>query len=327
LALQTAQNIERVSAQAYVSQLIGLYYCGVCRWAEAERLFEQAATWFGQIELQHSWAECTSLQGKICFYQGKFSQGQYYFAQLLSAAQYYGNLAAQHYALVGQAECSLRLGRPALEQVCAWLEQANGLQARYPGYTQQVRLYGLLALVQLYQGNGALAYQTAQTGAQFIKRGGFIAFWAVEGYAGVAETFLSLWETALTGGQAVAAPELLAKSARQACQALRHFAQTYPLGQPRAWLYQGWYEWLVGQRERAYKAWSQSLAAAERLGMPYEAGRAHYELGRHASPPKAGPNLAGPEHLRQAGDIFASLDAAYDLDRVNAEVRMRNDES
>jgi tetratricopeptide (TPR) repeat protein len=317
LALQTAQNIDKLSAKAYVSQVTGLYYCGICRWAEAEALFEQAASLFGQLEWRHSWAECTSLLGKVCYYQGKFGQSQQYYADLLHAAQYHGNLAAQHWGLVGQAECALRLGQPSLEQVGAWLERANALPANYPEYTQQVRLYGFLALTHLYQGNWSLAQQAAQTGAQFIKRSGFITFWAIEGYAGVAETFLTLWENNLTGGRTVTETEVLAKSARQACQALHRFARTYPLGQPRAWLYQGLYDWLVGKADRAYEAWSKSLTAAERLGMPYEQGRAHFERGRHLPVQSGRDGLNCQEHLQRAADLFIQLGAAHDLEQVN----------
>ncbi|MBE7554248.1 MAG: hypothetical protein HS126_24560 [Anaerolineales bacterium] len=318
LALQTAQNMDKLSARAYVSQVAGLYYCGICRWVEAEELFEQAANLFGQLEWRHSWAECTSLLGKVCYYQGKFSQSQQYYANLFQAAQYHGNLAAQHWGLVGQAECALRLGQPSLEQVGAWLERANALPANYPEYTQQVRLYGFLALTHLYQGNWSSAQQAAQTGAQFIRRSGFMTFWAIEGYAGVAETFLTLWENNLTGGHAVTGTEFLAKAAQQACQALHRFARTYPLGQPRAWLYQGLYEWLAGRADRAYEAWGKSLTTAQRLGMPYEQGRAHFELGRRLpSKQSAKDGLSSQEHLQQAANIFAQLGAVYDLEQVN----------
>jgi predicted ATPase/DNA-binding SARP family transcriptional activator len=322
LARQTAQTIDKIAAQAYTAEVLGVYYSGVCRWIEAGPLFGQAAAQFGRLGLRHSWAECTSLHGKISYYQGKFSQSQQYYADLLGAAQYHGDLAAEHWALVGLAECALRLGQPALDQVHTWLERAEALPANYPEYTQHVRFYGVLALAHLYQENRAMAHQTAQTGAQFIKRSGFIAFWAIEGYAGVAETFLTLWEASHLSGQSATEREQLAQAARQACQAFRQFARTFPLGQPRAWLCQGLYESLTDQPERAYEAWSKSLAAAEQLGMPYEQGRAHYEMGRYAaSHQQARDTLSSREHLQQAYHIFAKLGAVYDLARVNAALK------
>jgi predicted ATPase/DNA-binding SARP family transcriptional activator len=319
LAFQVSQEVDRLATQAYVSETIGVYYCGVCRWAEAETLFEQAISGFNQLEMRRSWAECSSLLGKTFYYQGKYKQALPYFVNLLPAGQYHGDQAAQHWALLGQVECALRLGQPALDQVCAWLEMAKLLPADYPGNTQHVRFYGVLALTLMYRGDPALAQQAAQTGLDFMKRGGFIAFWAVEGYAGIAETFLSLWEANKQAGED---SRLLAKSAQQACRALHQFARTYPLAQPWAWLYQGLYEWLAGKPEQAYKTWSQSLAAAERLGMPYQQARAHYELGRHLpSDQKAKDDLSYQAHLQRAYDLFAELGAAYDLARIEASVK------
>jgi eukaryotic-like serine/threonine-protein kinase len=322
LAFQVSQEVDRLSTKAYVSETIGVYYCGVCRWAEAETLFEQAISGFDQLEMRRSWAESSSLQGKMFYYQGKYKQSLPYFANLLPAGQYHGDHAAQHWALLGQVECALRLGQPALDQVYAWLEKAKLLPADYPGYTQQVRFYGVLALAHLYGGALALAQQAAQTGLGFTEQGDFIAFWAVEGYAGIAETFLSLWEASHINERTEHDPKLLAQSARQACRALRQFARTYPLGQPWAWLYQGLYEWLAGKPGQAYKAWSQSLAAAERLGMPYQQARAHYEIGRHTpSDQKARDGLSRQEHLQRAYDIFDNLGTAYDLARVEAMLK------
>jgi hypothetical protein len=254
------------------------------------------------------------LLGKTFYYQGKYKQALPYFANLLPAGQYHGDKAAQHWALLGQVECALRLGQPALAQVCAWLEMAKLLPADYPGNTQHVRFYGVLALTLLYRREPVLAQQAAQTGLDFMKRGGFTAFWAVEGYAGIAETFLSLWEANHQAGED---SRLLAKLAQQACGTLHQFARTYALAQPWAWLYQGLYEGLAGKPEQAYKAWSQSLASAERLGMPYQQARAHYEIGRHLpSGQKGGGGLNYQAHLQRAYDLFAELEAAYDLARV-----------
>jgi eukaryotic-like serine/threonine-protein kinase len=61
-------------------------------------------------------------------------------------------------------------------------------------------------------------------------------------------------------------------------------------------------------------AWNKSLNAAERLGMPYEQGRAHYELGRHLPP--GHPDRQ--EHLRRAGELFADIGASYELTHAQA---------
>ena len=48
--------------------------------------------------------------------------------------------------------------------------------------------------------------------------------------------------------------------------------------------------------DTAVAAWNKSLNAAERLAMPYEQGRAYYELGRHLPPDH--PSRTGPPQPR-----------------------------
>lgn len=98
----------------------------------------------------------------------------------------------------------------------------------------------------------------------------------------------------------------------QACKKLRGFARVFPFGQPRSWLFQGEYAWLADKPGKAHKAWAKSLAYAEELNMPYEQGLAHYEIGRHL----LDDNRGREDHLEQAGEIFAHLDAGWDLERV-----------
>jgi hypothetical protein len=85
----------------------------------------------------------------------------------------------------------------------------------------------------------------------------------------------------------------LKKLARAACKSLHRCARLFPVAQPRAWLWQGVYKWLDGKPVRARLAWGQSLAAAQRLGMPYDEALALYEIGRHAAGDEQGANLTG----------------------------------
>jgi hypothetical protein len=72
---------------------------------------------------------------------------------------------------------------------------------------------------------------------------------------------------------------------------------------------QGLVEWLNGKPQSAHKVWRASLAAAEHMAMPYEAGRAHYEIGRHL--PDDAPHRG--THLTRASEIFSELGAGHDL--------------
>jgi hypothetical protein len=126
-----------------------------------------------------------------------------------------------------------------------------------------------------------------------------------EGYACVAEVYLSLWE---------AGDRAAARLARQACAALRQYARAFPIALPRAWLWNGLGVYLSGHHRRGLAAWRKSLAAAERLAMPCEQGRAHYQIGRHLPP----SDPAREAHLTEARQIFANIGALYELANVQA---------
>jgi hypothetical protein len=131
------------------------------------------------------------------------------------------------------------------------------------------------------------------------------SYGVLSGYANPAEVYLSLWEAGYPQPG-------LDRLARKACKVTHSFARVFPIGRPRALLWDGLYHWLAGKPARATRAWQASLAAAARLEMPYDEALAHYELGRHL--PDADPGRE--EHLARACEIFERLGAAYDLARA-----------
>jgi hypothetical protein len=254
---------------------------------------------------------------------GNFKQARQYHLELMTSTQYRGDFEVLHWALLGQTECALRLGQPELEQVFVYLDRASALPIDQIDQTELIRFYGLLALAHLAQGDRPAAWQAAEAGLRHITGAGLVGPWAMEGFGSVAETFLTLWETGAAPGSSVplswTTDQDLKSSAQQTCKALHKFVWGYPLGETRAWLYQGWYEWLVNRPAKAWAAWQKSLTAAERLKMPYDQGRAHYQLGRHCWPEKNGAdNRQRQDHLRRACEIFTELDAACDLAQAQA---------
>src|SRR5947208_361472 len=137
-----------------------------------------------------------------------------------------------------------------------------------------------------------------------------MANYDLEGVAGAAEVYLTLWESTPAGDGATGRG--LRRRARQAGDALDRFARVFPIARPRADLCRGRFYRLAGRRPRAARAWCRSLQAAERLEMPFEEGLVHFEIGRHAEPGDA----ARPHHLDRARTLFARLGAAHDLARV-----------
>jgi hypothetical protein len=83
-------------------------------------------------------------------------------------------------------------------------------------------------------------------------------------------------------------------------------------------LWRGCAEWLRGRPSAAHRAWRHCLKEAERFALPYEAARAHYEIGRRLGI----TDPARRAHLVEAEEGFRRLNAAVDLERVVAALRV-----
>ncbi len=115
----------------------------------------------------------------------------------------------------------------------------------------------------------------------------------------MAETYLWLAEQ---GGELQKNMSL--KKAKSTCHAaLREGAKMHPK-LPKAMRLQGTYEWLRGKHAAAQKWWQKSLTEAERMGLQYDVGMVHLEMGQR---------LGERAHMEQAEAISAEIGAELDL--------------
>ncbi len=210
--------------------------------------------------------------------------------------------------LDGGAINLIRLGKT--DDALALLQKAEPFLTAVGDRLQVINHNGMVGMAHLQQGNFELARQAADSVASLLAHASPTICTEFDGYAGLAEVYLGLLEAE----EKSQIPSEASKSqARQACRALSQFARVFPMAQPRAALLQGLVEWLDGKPQSAHTVWRKSLAAAEQMAMPYEAGRAHYEIGRHL--PAGDPNRK--LHLTRAREIFSELGAGYDLSLVS----------
>jgi tetratricopeptide (TPR) repeat protein len=94
------------------------------------------------------------------------------------------------------------------------------------------------------------------------------------------------------------------KKARRARRKALYWSQLRRIILPEATRLQGVYDWLTGREASAQAHWQRSLKTAEEMGMRYEVGMTHLEMGRR---------LKDLEHLLQAEAIFTEIGAEWDL--------------
>ena len=256
------------------------------------------------------------MMAEAAYCAGDPERGVRLWTELHATACNRGDRLQQAWGLNGRSEGLLRTGgKEQAGEAAALLGAALRLFAENTDRISVLTTHGLLAVAQFRAGNRQAARQAAEDGMRLVEMlSRPTSYYMLGGYWGVASTLLDLWET-----ESPERGKVIAGRAMQACRALARYARAFPLGGPSACLCNGRVAWLAGRRRAAMRAWRKCLAIAARLGMPWEQGLAHLEIGRHL--PAGSPERQ--EHLARAGEIFARTHSRFDLARTQDLLRGR----
>jgi tetratricopeptide (TPR) repeat protein len=296
---QAALNIQdHPPSRALTLLFVGAYNIGIGKWTECERAYQQALEIFDRLGDGRNWAFSFAGLGFSAYFQGQFARCLNRGAELYKTAQASNNYEHQMWGLNFQATCLLKQGQTS--QAAALLEKASPLLADITdSRLTELYYWGASAVTHLKHGHWKHAQDAAATCARLLALAPIPYFSSLEGYSDVAEVYLTLWEKEKS--QVLYVKPHMEMNAKQACRALHLFARIYPIAKPRSLVWQGLCDWLDGKPGRARRAWQKSLAAAQKLAMPYDEAMAYYEIGRHATGGEREENLA------RAGDIFDRL--------------------
>jgi class 3 adenylate cyclase/tetratricopeptide (TPR) repeat protein len=307
-ALDTAQASEHLESREFVSMTASYYFSGVGAWAKELEQAEQVLALAKLLGDVRRWEDVTSHVIAARYLQGDFAGSLKLADQLYAAASRRRDSRFMALALQAKAYCELYSGKSneameTLQSMRTSVSEGDELAV----LSLKMEMLGLLSVAYLRARDHEKALETAGQVMNLTKKSTPSYYAAITGYTGPAEVYLTLWETKY------GAPKL-EQHAREACRTLGKYARVFPIGQ--AWFRrcQGRYDWLAGKHSKALNAWSQSLARAEKLGMLYDQGLAHYEIARHLSR----DDPAHREHASRAIDIFSRVNAIYDLDLAHA---------
>jgi class 3 adenylate cyclase len=275
LALATARRTAQLGPYAYALNYTAVYAVGVCDWQQAEeRLFEATAV-ADELGDRRQWITARAILAVQRHYQGCYDEGLALNDQVYQAARRTGNLVQQGWGLYSGGENLIRLGRPA--EALPRIEQGYEIAIKDAKVTAQMRAAGIWALAAWQIGDIELARRMADICAKLMGSSAPNIYSALEAYSGLAEVYLGLLEQSPRDST-------LAAQAGNACRIVARYGRLFPLGQARAHIYRGLYEWLLGRPRKANGYWQKGLATAVRLGLPYEKERAGYEVDRHRPP-------------------------------------------
>ena len=297
-ALEVAKSLDLRAPLAYVNLIVALYSLGIGDWDRVQEAIEDAIRLYRELGDQRRLGEALSLKAIRLHFLGQSTESINVYAELHHLGETTGDLQQITWGLDGQATNLIRTGK--LKDATALLEKTQPLFARSNDRTEEIVYFGTLAVLRIYQGDPAAARLAADKSLA-LSIGDSAVYSALEGYAGTVETYLTLWENNPP------AEQTLAPLALQALKTLQGHASRFPFGRPRSLIWQGLYEWLIGNHEKAFRTWKRAVESAQKFHLLYEEGLAHYQISRHLS--KTDPGYR--EHLANAREIFHNLEVRY----------------
>ncbi|MEZ4712665.1 MAG: BTAD domain-containing putative transcriptional regulator [Caldilineaceae bacterium] len=307
-------SVQQPDKKAQAFLLLMLANTGQGNWQQSKWTITQAIEIYQILELPRQLDVAHTLAGELHALLGEFAQSRHYYALECASAKQRNDPFAKLWGFVGQAECSIHLGDMSHTKLKSYLDAALALPQENFDESQKIRLYGCQAQVYLAQDELVLAQQAAETVLSLIEHNPIPTYWALEGYSGVMEVYLRLWENGQHSKRVTMETEAFAKAANAVCQGFWQMTRVYAIARPRANIYQGTIHWLNGKHKKAHQAWQKGINHDKALGMRFDEGLAHYEMARHLPVEDTERQV----NLHQAIRIFSELGTGYDLERAQA---------
>ncbi len=303
-ALGVAKITSHLESREFVLMSAAYYYSGAGVWGQVEQCGKQLIQTAEQLGDGRRWQDGVGILMSMHHFRGDFTTSERLAHELYAHASRQHDLRYMARGLQGMTYSELHLGK--IDEALASAREFQNLldEGQIQVLQLKMELWGLVALTLLRKGESAEAVKAAEQALELTTNRRATFYAAFMGYTAPTEVFLTLWETDHN--------TQYAERAHVAIENLAKYARVFPIGQPRLELFRGRSAWLEGKQGVAQRAWKTSLAHAKQLEMVYDQGLANYEIARHLPITNAARN----EPLARANQIFAQVNAAYDLARA-----------
>jgi len=253
-----------------------------------------------------AWAFPTSILASGSIHRGEFAEALALCKELIRVGQDSGAPALLCWGKSALGYVLRRQGQ--LGEAIECQQKALELAEAIPDYIYQITSRADLGLCYLRQGNWQAALSELETCWHFVVKHHVIEpFSRTTMFNNLAETYLFAVESGGTSEKAV-----WLNKAKHACQAAIKASSACQFKTPETMRVHGSYEWLRGKHALAQKWWQKGLAGAERMGLRYDLGMIHLEMGQR---------LGERRHLEEAEIIFTDIGAEWDLAKARKLLR------
>ena len=264
---------------ARCNQLQSLYLGATGDFGQCRALLEEALAIADEIGDQRFRREFTSLLGIVALPLGQLDEAEQRRASFLELTETSGDVQARAWALIEMAEIALYRGQT--DAAISWVERVVPLLDRLSP-AEMIWSHGILARAHLEAGDMARALDTASRTLETIRRALPVGYYTYEGYAGVAEVFVTALEQGAIGAERAA----LRRAATRAVKALSGFARSFPFVLPRLLILAARLEAVLGRAGKACARLPEAAELARALRMPLEEAAAHLALAATAAAPQ-----------------------------------------
>jgi class 3 adenylate cyclase/tetratricopeptide (TPR) repeat protein len=304
--LSIAKEVNQPSNVITVNVVTSAYKLTVGKWEDVREKALEAKAISEELGDYRQWGDSVVLAGESALISGDMADAMKLQLILLEDARRRRNPLQQGWGLFGVAANNIRMGNAS--SAIPMLEEALQILEEIPNIASSINTHGTIALahLRLRQNNQALHH--ADKVLKLAENLSPTVYSLNLGFSAVADVYFQLWENALQDSHLNLDAEQLKASALKAIKLVRAFEKVFPIGQPHTPYYEGWYEWLAGDKQKAVKLWSKSLEAAQKFKMLYEEGLVRTKLGMV----EVSPDIRS-EHLKRAIEIFTEMNAPHEL--------------
>lgn len=278
-----------------------------CNWDEAYNNLNTGIQLADQLGDTRQWSELTATLATSLYLQGQFERAYRVWKDQYQRFSRSESIQSLAWSLYGQGHNLLMLGQ--VDEAIHLIEASIAIPMRNADdKILNTSRYGALSLAYFRKDEFGKTLENIQKHQRLAPAKPPISS-TVHEYEAVFEATIGLWKKVKAGIYAPSPVDLT--RLEQTFRRIPHIAKALrpsPVNKAKTFLYEGIYNRLTGDLQRAHVNWKKCVELAERFQQPYELGRAYYEIGLY---------LNGPEgliHLKKACQIFEDLHTPYELE-------------
>jgi tetratricopeptide (TPR) repeat protein len=304
-ALAIAEEVNQPSNLITVQVVTSVYQISVGKWEEIRARAERARLLCEQIGDYRQWGDSIEVLAESALISGDIDYALNLLNRLLEDARQRHNPLQMSWGLFGVAAINIRRGDEA--NAVPMLQEALQILEELPNLASSIDTNGQLALAYLRLGRKQDAIAYANKVLDMAAKISPTVYSMDIGFSAVSQVYFELWEQAVHD-QSPDADELKQLS-EKAINLLRAFQKVFPIGQPYAHYYQGWYEELSGKAQSAIKSWRTGLETAQKFRLQYEEALIRIKLGCYL---QDDPEMRR-KHFERAIQILERMGAVHEL--------------